>query len=1536
MNTTSFLDKQIMDLSQGSKQQQHQNDDFIDLMKMNTNTNNSRRKDGGGEEEHQVGGTGNGNGISKKEFQEMLPSYDFQPIRPVVGASSPSRSFDAAPNLGGGATRAWNSGESKSNTASPIRNYGSMDSLEPGKLILEKDRNAAIVSEIDQTMKKHADNLLHMLEGVSARLTQLESRTRNLENSVDDLKISVGNNHGNTDGTMRQLEGILRDVQTGVKDMKDKQEIVEAQLNLARIQMSNPKIDPQPEPQNAGHVDSGQTPASAPQHSHQQIHPPVNLPPSIPAVSHPNAPSQPMPQSVPHTVQHPNQFSQNQIPTVPQRDPYFPAPGQTQEAPNQQYQLPPGQQPVPPPPVPPHQQFQPATQPRYSQPPPQLPQQHPSLAPVNPSQIQPTLGHHAEESPYIPSQNYPPTLRQPPSHTPGSLPPSQQYYSPAANAYEPPPSRPSSGYPSGYNPPSGLGESYQYGGPPSQYGGSSSMKPQHHSSSATAQSGGSGYPQLPTARVLPHANPTPSGPGGSSPSSGSGSRVPIDDVIDQVATMGFSRDQVRAAVQKLTDSGQAVDLNVVLDKLMNDGDVQQPRGKRVIWFLHLETGTIGGMSQLSIDFEGSMELKVSSPKPGGLSPSDCISDPEEKELSDDDDDDRNHKHRRRDTRSQSLETDTLDQVITRPFRNRNKPFVNGNSFRDNDSQASTPWRNQNSTDFSVKFDKRRPGSTSLPRAPFDLNHRIRANQAFPGDLGPGRGRGRDYGSWSQRGPRFNSDFASQMVQQGSIRPSLFPGRGLPNVSSAQSGSWNAFGLIPGIPNGSMDTLHSIGLQGTLRPPIHSSLNMGIPLPRCRDFEERGFCLRGDMCPMEHGVNRIVIEDVQSLSQFNLPVSIPNAHLLGKPTGPGSLPSVSASSTALLNSKSLHGKTSKTGVTDDGLGVNGSYSGPGYADGADLYDPDQPLWNNNCPETSNALLGLQSPRNDETETLLNDADNEFPIRSVGTASSSQSTSMSVWGRIGSSKSRLDVKEKIEPVINSSDYIESDTKEGKEALVNIQTPPRQGKRIIAEDGPNTMDSLPKTPFDSTRNIRRPSQKALRTLFVNGIPQKNNKREALLSHFQKFGEVIDIYIPSNSERAFIQFSRREEAEAALTAPDAVMGNRFIRLWWANRDRIPDEGTGTPSNFSGTPHGVTTGSVPLPPHSSGASISKDNLQSAAPKGSIVHASDASLPAIDNSKPITSNDPKAPPLQKKLDSLEQLKEELRKKQEMLAQKRNDFRRQLDKLEKQATGPKGETDTEQAAKRPKVGTTTEAGKAVTPNSSNPSPADAMHAEMTDKNKSGESIVSCSPKPSTPVVLQQSPSLKLQTIRPLGPLGSPSPLNRYKLDNRPTGFKILPPLPAGFANVAIMKEHFSPYGDLSNAELEDLESREGDSELEKSKDCSARITFTTRRSAERAFLNGKCWEGHDLKFIWLTSSTGNDRSGRENSPSTTPKGPLPVDTQPADKEACIDSQEAAASGNGEPEHSERISGVEDMESDEHAEPSPMSTSGDKESSQGDAL
>ncbi|XVE84010.1 hypothetical protein DITRI_Ditri16bG0134500 [Diplodiscus trichospermus] len=573
MNASQYMDKQIMDLTSSSPPQ-NTNQDFIDLMNHPQDEDNHNQGSGFGAADK---------GIDSKE--EIFPSYDFQPIRPV------STSLDAAGVNSNNNPRSWSSIDSKP------KKYGSIDSIEPAKVILEKDQNAidrSIVVEIDRAMKKHTDSLMVMLEGVSARLTQLESRTHHLENSVDDLKVSVGNHHGSTDGKMRQLENILREVQTGVHDLKDKQEIMEAQLQLAKLQVTKgdqpsqnhntAHVDsaqqaasapfqshqqlppaasfPQSQNHNTAHVDSAQQAASAPFQSHQQLPPAASFPQSLPSV--PLPPTVPPPalpqQNLPPPLQHPNQFPQNQVPSVPQRDAYYPPPGQTQETSSQQFPVPPTQQPQPPAAAP-HQPYQPV-------PPPQ------------PLQPQPSLGHRPEEAPYVPSQTYPPNLRQPPSQPASGPPFSQQYYGTPPQMLEPPSSRPGSGFSTGYSPQSGPSEPYGYGGPPSQYSSGSPMKMQQLPLSPMGQSAGSGYPQLPSARTLPHALPTASGVGGGSGPSGPGNRVPLDDVVDKVTSMGFPRDHVRATVRKLTENGQAVDLNVVLDKLMNDSEVQPPRG----WF----------------------------------------------------------------------------------------------------------------------------------------------------------------------------------------------------------------------------------------------------------------------------------------------------------------------------------------------------------------------------------------------------------------------------------------------------------------------------------------------------------------------------------------------------------------------------------------------------------------------------------------------------------------------------------------------------------------------------------------------------------------------------------------------------------------------------------------------------------------------------------------------------------------------------------------------------------------------------------------
>lgn len=98
------------------------------------------------------------------------------------------------------------------------------------------------------------------------------------------------------------------------------------------------------------------------------------------------------------------------------------------------------------------------------------------------------------------------------------------------------------------------------------YNGSSSQYSSKTSPFSSSFDGGNNLQRLPTAKLLPQSTPV-----GSSSNGSTGNRVPIDDVVDKVATMGFSKEQVKETVKKLTENGQSVDLNVVLDKLMNGG-----------------------------------------------------------------------------------------------------------------------------------------------------------------------------------------------------------------------------------------------------------------------------------------------------------------------------------------------------------------------------------------------------------------------------------------------------------------------------------------------------------------------------------------------------------------------------------------------------------------------------------------------------------------------------------------------------------------------------------------------------------------------------------------------------------------------------------------------------------------------------------------------------------------------------------------------------------------------------------------------------
>lgn len=83
--------------------------------------------------------------------------------------------------------------------------------------------------------------------------------------------------------------------------------------------------------------------------------------------------------------------------------------------------------------------------------------------------------------------------------------------------------------------------------------------------------------QFPTAQLLPHALPTASiiDSESSSGDNRNSNWILSDDVVEKVIAMGFRRDVVTPIVRRMTEKGQTVDSNMILDMLTHGGEAPQ-------------------------------------------------------------------------------------------------------------------------------------------------------------------------------------------------------------------------------------------------------------------------------------------------------------------------------------------------------------------------------------------------------------------------------------------------------------------------------------------------------------------------------------------------------------------------------------------------------------------------------------------------------------------------------------------------------------------------------------------------------------------------------------------------------------------------------------------------------------------------------------------------------------------------------------------------------------------------------------------------
>ncbi|KAK9887320.1 hypothetical protein WA026_021628 [Henosepilachna vigintioctopunctata] len=241
--------------------------------------------------------------------------------------------------------------------------------------------------------------------------------------------------------------------------------------------------------------------------------------------------------------------------------------------------------------------------------------------------------------------------------------------------------------------------------------------------------------------------------------------------------------------------------------------------------------------------------------------------------------------------------------------------------------------------------------------------------------------------------------------------------------------------------------------------------------RCRDFDEKGYCMRGEMCPFDHGVDPVVLEDaalsrVLNYNPNGTQSEVPAALVPPMLTAPGH-PMI----------------------------------GPRSAIPSE-YNPQAPF-----------LRGFRGPRP------------LGPARVPAMGMFPQQSNMN--------RELIPV-----PVMDNKQ--------------NPYTPsyPPQGNFVPLENH-DPFYHQKKNKFDYNRlGPRTPKNPSNCSLELKKIPAGLNSITHLNNHFSKFGKITNIQVnyEGDTEAAIVTFSSHAEASAAYRSTEAVLNNRFIKVFWHN----------------------------------------------------------------------------------------------------------------------------------------------------------------------------------------------------------------------------------------------------------------------------------------------------------------------------------------------------------------------------------------------------
>lgn len=248
--------------------------------------------------------------------------------------------------------------------------------------------------------------------------------------------------------------------------------------------------------------------------------------------------------------------------------------------------------------------------------------------------------------------------------------------------------------------------------------------------------------------------------------------------------------------------------------------------------------------------------------------------------------------------------------------------------------------------------------------------------------------------------------------------------------------------------------------------------------RCRDFDEKGYCMRGETCPWDHGVNPVVLEDINNPTLM----TIQAPHIRGSTEYNPDAPEIWAQGGSFLNGPNRAGPP------------------------------------NNAP--LNAFQRMPAAGAYRVAP-------PFPFPPNGGTTQLQRELISV------------------PVVEAN--------AGGDISTNQKRRYEPEETVAVADGPTKR----KLPINS--RLGPPNRVGLQnncSLELRKVPRGLNSIAHLNNHFCKFGKIVNIQVSyeGDPEAAIVTFSTHAEANVAYRSTEAVLNNRFIKVFW----HTPGNGAG------------------------------------------------------------------------------------------------------------------------------------------------------------------------------------------------------------------------------------------------------------------------------------------------------------------------------------------------------------------------------------------